>query len=334
MSKKVTMQDIANIVGVSKVSVSKAMNNQPGISDKLREQILSVAENLGYAKAVNDNNKEDYQLAFICPKRFFLEDETFYTTIYYYLNKTCMEKGYTVTCFVISDYLETNCIIPTQLATVNFDGIFIAGELRDKYLSKIVKLKGEKIAIDFYKFGASMDSIIVDNYDTSFKVTRYLIDRGHKEIGFVGNISHTSSICDRYFGYAKAMRLNHLPIIDDWHIQDINSLTGEYTQNFRLPSKMPTAFVCHCDKAAFTLMQKLEKNGMKVPEQVSLISFDNTSICDLTTPKLTSVDIDRKQLALYSLNQMIYRLTHPSSSPHKLYLGSTLVERGSVRPLV
>ena len=175
-----------------------------------------------------------------------------------------------------------------------------------------------------------IDSIVSDNFSTGQEVTAYLIQKGHQRIGFVGNIHNSSSICDRYFGYLKALRLNGLEVREDWHFANNDEVTGQYTLDFALPEDLPTAFVCHCDKAAFTLMQKLEGLGVRVPEDVSVISFDNTSICDLISPRLTSVDIARKQIALYSIDQMLYRIGHSQSLPRKIYLGCRLIERNSV----
>lgn len=333
MGRKITMQNIADYLGVTKVSVCKAINNQPGIGDALREKILQTAKQMGYIKVKRDSDKQSYHFAWVCPKRFFLEDETFYSTIYYYINKRCMEKEYSIVCFVINDKEESAGELPVRLASENFDGIFIAGEFRHPYLDKLKEINGVKIAIDFCMPHLGMDSIVSDNFSTGQEITTYLIEKGHRKIGFVGNIHSTSSICDRYFGYLKALRLNGLEVREDWHVANNDEITGLYTLNFPLPEELPTAFVCHCDKAAFTLMQKLESTGVRVPEDVSVISFDNTSICDLITPKLTSVDIDRKQIALYSIDQMLYRIGHAQSLPRKIYLGCRLVERDSVRDL-
>ena len=299
------MQDIADQLGVTKVSVSKAINHQPGISDSLRKRILDTARELGYAKMKADEMQKAYHFAFITAKRFFLEDEKFYTTIYYYLNRKCMDENCSISCFVVGNQEEENGILPPDLTLTKFDGIR----------------------------GIPFDSVIVDNFTNGYEVTSYLIEKGHAKIGFVGNINHTSSICDRYFGYLKAMKRNDLAIQKDWYLPDINTLDGVYTKDFDLPGDLPTAFVCHCDKAAFTLMQKLESCNIRIPEDVSVISFDNTSICDLVTPKLSSVNVDKKQIALYSFNQMINRLNTPYLAPHKIYLGSALVERDSVRSI-
>lgn len=330
MNNKVTMQDIADKLGVTKVSVSKAINNQPGIGNELREKILFTAKEMGYSKVNHEGENRNYHFAWICPKRFFLEDETFYTTIYYYINKRCIEKGYTITCFVINDREELGTIVPQRMMVDNFDGIFIAGEFRQNYLMKLNEFSGAKIAVDFYIPNLRIDSIVTDNYSTGQEVTNYLIEKGHRKIGFIGEIYSTSSICDRYFGYMKALKLNGLPIREDWLISNNDNITGMYTLDFKLPEEMPTAFVCHCDKAAFTLMQKLEGLGIRVPEEVSVVSFDNTSICELIKPKLSSVNIDCKQIALYGVDQMLYRVNHLQALPRKIYLGSSLIERESV----
>lgn len=330
MAKKVTMQDIADKVGVTKVSVSKAINNQPGIGENLREQILKTAKQMGYIKVKHAGEGKDYNLALVCAKRFFLEDETFYTTIYYYINKRCAEKGFSLSCFVINDREELSGQLPPQLLTEAFDGVFIAGEFCKEFLLRLDNIGGAKIAIDFYSPDFNMDSIVVDNYYTGLTVTNYLIHKGHSRIGFVGNIQDTSSICDRYFGYLKALMLNNLPVRDDWHIANNDYLTGFYSSNSPLPGDLPTAFICHCDKAALILSQQLRSRGVRVPEDVSIISFDNTSICNLLNPKLTSVEIDRKQIAYCSVDQMIHRIQHPGALPQKIYLGSELIERDSV----
>ncbi|MDI6619093.1 MAG: LacI family DNA-binding transcriptional regulator [Clostridiales bacterium] len=330
MDSKVTMQDIADMLDITKVSVSKAINNQPGISDNLREQILTTAKKMGYHKTNNREKSTSYNFAWICPKRFFLEDETFYTTIYYYINKRLMEKDHTISCFVINDKEESENKLPLQFSQESFDGIFIAGEFERSYLKKLEMIDCAKIAIDFYLPDMNIDSIVTDNFYTGFEATNYLIRKGHMKIGFVGNINNTSSICDRYFGYLKALMLNDLPVRNDWRIVNNDPVTGAYTLDFSLPKELPTSFVCHCDKAAFILMQKLHIEGYKVPEDVSVISFDNTSICELTIPKLTSIDINRKQIALQSIDQMLRRLEHTDSSPRKIYLGGHLVERDSI----
>jgi len=330
MAKKATMQDIADALGITKVSVSKAINNQPGIGNELRHKVLLTAKELGYAKKSRASATNAYRFAFVCPKRFFLEDDTFYTTIYYYINKTCTEQGHEISCYVINSTRETDLTIPEKLMTEHYDGIFIAGEFRHDYLQRLMRLPGAQIAIDFYLPEQNIDCVISDNYHLGQRVTDHLIQKGHTDIGFVGDYKATSSICDRYFGYEKALKLKGFPVRSEWQINNSDPLTGQYIINFPLPDPLPTAFICHCDKAAFTLMQRLDSIGIRVPQEVSIISFDNTNLCDLVLPHLSSVHFDRRQIAEYSMQSMLARIHNPKAANNYLYSKGTLIERDSV----
>lgn len=330
VSKKVTLQSIADQLGITKVSVSKAINSQPGISDGLRRQILEKAREMGYNKPLRNGEHAHKNFAWVCPKRYFLSDEAFYTVIYYYINKLCAQHGHTLSCFVLNNQEEESGTLPTKLKSESFDGIFIAGEMRPTLLDMLTSLGGVKIAIDFYTSNPPFDCIIVDNFLAGMVVTDYLIARGHESIGFVGCIDETSSICDRYFGYLKSIRLHHLPVEESWHIPYRSTEKNETAMQIVLPDTLPTAFVCHCDKTAFLLMQRLEAAGARVPQDASIISFDNTSLAEMVIPNLTSVNIDCKQFASLSWERMFHRFGDPDAAPAKVYLGTSLVERQSV----
>lgn len=326
--KRVTMQDIADRLGVTKVTVSKAINNQPGVSSALRESILRAAREMSYAKSAPAETR--YRLAFVCPKRFFLEDDTFYTTIYYYINKRCSERGHSLSCFVINSADEISLRLPEPMCTSYFDGLLIAGEFRRDYLELLRALPGTQVAVDFYLPELPIDCVVTDNFFLGQLVTEYLVRHGHRQIGFVGDIMATSSIGDRYFGYVKVLTQNGLPVREQWRIVNNDALTGQYTQSCRLPEALPTAFVCHCDKAAFTLARQLETMGVSVPGEVSIISFDNTNLCELMRPHLTSVHFDRREIAKRSIQALFTRIESPDAPVGIQYLQGTLIERDSV----
>ena len=126
---KVSMQTIADELNISKVTVYKALNNQPYVSEELREKILQTAAELGYAGKEKRENTLHNNLAFIVPKRFFLESDSFYTTIFYHLNNLCHRDALTLTLYVIKREDELGCLVPYTLSPDNCDGVFIAGEM-------------------------------------------------------------------------------------------------------------------------------------------------------------------------------------------------------------
>lgn len=330
--KKVSMQSIADQLGVSKVTVYKALTGKPYVSDELQTRIIQTADLLGYKKPVPKNRELKNRLAFIVPKRFFLEDESFYTTIFYYLNNASQRDEITLTLYVIGRSDENALVLPSGLKAEDFDGMFIAGEMIDDYVHKLSSLKLPMLLIDFYKLDFDFDCVITDNFFNGYTATNYLIARGHKSIGFLGNPNQTSSISDRFFGYRKALAKYNLVYEPSWHLVNNDPETGIYSLNTALPDRLPTAYVCHCDRAAYFLMQRLDMAGIKVPEDISIISFDNTKLAMNSTPPLTTINIDTKEIARRSYKQLCDRIANPNMQKQKLYIACDIIERDSVAP--
>jgi len=332
-SKRVSMQTIADKLNISKVTVFKAINNQPGVSSELREKIIKVCNELGYDKWPNNSIRGSCNLAYIVPKRYFLENENFYSSIYYYLNKECQREEIQLSLFIIDAYSELNCILPSQIQSGHFNGLLIGGEMNLSFLNALAKTKLPIVFVDFYITGFKSDCIVVDNYYVGYVATNYLIKNGHKEIGFLGDPKQTTSISDRFFGYQKALLANDLEYNKSWHIVNNDKLTGYYHLDFNIPDKLPTAFICHCDMAAYFLMQKLTASKIKVPDDVSIISFDNTQLSQDCNPPLTTIDISTKEFAKKTLWQMKTRLREPDLPFQRTYVHTSLIERASVKAL-
>lgn len=329
-TKKVSMQDIADKLGISKVSVSKAINNQPGISEDLKVKILETSNELGYY--FKNNSKTSLlpkKLGFIVPKGFFLENESFYTVIFYYLSKECAEKNISLSLYIINSSDESDLTYPFSLSQDNLNGIFVVGEVNSNYLKHLLKLNLPTVAIDFYKPNINIDCIVTDNFFSSYSLTMHLIDKGHKNIGFVGNPEYTSSVFDRYYGYLKALSQNNLVYNSEWHLKS-NDVSGTSFIESPIPDSLPTAFVCHCDSVAYYLILRLNSLGKRVPDDISLVSFDNTELSQACNPPLTTVDINKREFAKKALSQMLYRIKNEKIEPQRIFASTHLIERNSV----
>lgn len=332
-SKRVSMQTIADKLNISKVTVFKALNNQPGVSSELREKIIKLCNELGYDKWTS-SLKGSCNLAYIVPKRFFLENENFYSSIYYYLNKECQREEIQLSLFIIDAYSEENCVLPSQVQAGQFNGLLIGGEMNLSFLNALSGTNLPIVFIDFYVSGFKADCVVVDNYYVGYVATNYLIENGHRDIGFLGDPKQTTSISDRFFGYLKALLANDLEYNKNWHIVNNDKITGYYHLDFDLPGKLPTAYICHCDMAAYFLMQKLATYKIKVPEDVSIISFDNTQLSQDCNPPLTTIDISKKEFAKNALIQMKTRLSEPTLPFQRGYIQTSLIERASVKTFI
>jgi LacI family transcriptional regulator len=332
---KVTLDTIANMLGVTKVTVSKALNNQPGVSDELKKRIIQTSLEVGYTtKNAAKLAKTVSKLGILVPKRFFLDTDNFYTKIYYYMNQECAKRDISLLLYILNPDQEQNNCIPLSLDQDQSDlnGLFIVGEVSEKYVNTLISYRFPVIAIDFYKPELLLDCIVSDNFQSGYTVTKHLIDKGHVNIGFVGNPYYTTSIMDRYCGYIKALTTYQLELNKNWHIVN-NDENGSYLIDFSLPLQLPTAFVCHCDLAAYKLLLKLQGEGISVPNQVSIISFDNTDLSQTVFPALTSMNISKHDFAMEAVNLMLWRIKHNGEQSKNIYLKSRLIERDSVSQL-
>ncbi len=323
-SGKTTMQDIADRLDISKVSVSKALNGRDGISDELRRSIINTAQEMGYDRVPAENVN---RFAFIVSKHFFLETDAFYSEMYYRFSYQCLEMGASATLIIVSNSDEENLRLPALLQVEEFNGIAVAGEMSDDFLRLLEKPGRPMVLMDFESRAVNANALLTENYYWAWLVTQKLIDLGHRKIGFVGQPGATNSITDRFFGYRRALLTNHLPFREDWVLVNNDLPTGLYTSNLDLPEDGPTAYVCHCDMAAHYLLATLNEHGYRCPEDVSIISFDNTRLAETCCPALTSVGIDTRAFAREAL--MLLLSEERRNSSRRVYLPATLVERKS-----
>jgi len=325
---KITLKTIADKMNVSTVAVFKALNNQQGVSDPLRRKIKAYAKSVGYVGKSSHQSINKKRFLFFINQDFFLTpSEQYYSTIFYYLTSELAK---------VNSMLQISFIEPEQpiekikatIANFNPDGVFFACEVSQKILQFMEKHPVPSVFIDIYSPLYSCNFLYVDNYQVSYMLAHYLIEKGHTKIGFIGNITKTTSISDRYMGYVKAMNEKGLPLNQAWHI---NENIERQMSIFDLPlDNMPTSFICHCDSAAQKLYSVLSLNGLQVPDDVSVISFDNTMLCENLMPKLTSVGPNKDSVARKAFGAMVDAI----KGKHALIqLRSHLVERESVKDL-
>lgn len=333
MKQRTTLQDIANALDITKVTVSRALNKQNGVGEALRKEIEIKAEELNYERSSLHRSGKTYDFAFVTPKKFFLKTENFYTDIYFTLHQLCDQKKYRILLLIIDSDWEKELKLPNSLLDSSISGIFIGGELSKDYLGQISKLNIPTVVIDHYSNISNFIHLTMDNYYLGYKAAYYLMDKGHKNIGFLGQRDISSNVTDRIMGIEKALTENNLKLREEWTIDNYDHKSGLYIMDLELPEYMPSAFIGHCDKAAYFFMEKLKQNGLSVPEDISIMSFDDTETALESSPPLTSLHIDRKNFAHKGFELMEKRIGDGFIDRERIYLNSKLIERESVKDI-
>ncbi len=333
MAKNVTMKDIAFEMGVSTVTVSKALTDREGVSDELREQIKQKAEAMGYrynsaAKAMKDG--ENGNIGIVVADRFF-EENSFYNILYRNIILKLNDTSFFGLLEIISQEQEDQLRMPNMVTNSKIDGIIIIGQVSLSYLEEIRKTKIPFVVLDFYTELDDLESINSDNVYGSYRLTNYLVHMGHKQIAFVGNIDATSSIMDRYLGYLKSVLQHHLEYKKQWVISDRDE-KGRFIE-YDLPEEMPSAFVCNCDQVAYRLVNRLKGLGYSVPQDISVVGFDDYLYATLSEPPLTTFRVDLAQMAAASVSAIIKKVKNPKYIMGRKVIGGNVIIRDSVNKI-
>ncbi len=331
MGKKVTMRDIANELQVSTVTVSKALSDREGVSEEVRNRIKQKAEEMGYryhslAKSMKEGMS--YNVGVVVAERFF-SDNAFYSNLYQRLVIELGKVNYSCILEILSYEDEKSDTLPKMVSGNKIDGLIVLGQLKKHYINVLRQEDIPYIFLDFYDEHFAIDTVVSDSVYGSYILTNYLLENGHRKIGFVGDVTATSSILDRYLGYYKALLQQGIPLNEAWIIKDRDE-NGKFIQ-LELPKEMPEAFVCNCDEIAYHLIEQLKAAGYRVPEDVSVVGFDDYIYASLCAPQLTTFRISQEMMAETAVDALARKMRDSSYHAGRKVISGNIVIRDSAQ---
>ena len=336
MAKTVKLADLAAIVGVSTVTVSKALSDQKGVSEELRVKIKRLAEDMGYKQPSTVRKMEvhkSYNIGVVIAEMFLDKYDSFYWQMYQALTTKAVAKGCFTMLEVVSAADEEALNLPKIVQEKKIDGIIVIGSMMSDYLSLLNQNAGVPIIyMDYYDEKQACDAVISNSYYGTYALTNYLFNMGHRKIAYVGTLLATESITDRYFGYMKSLMEHGVEGKSEWVIEDRDVDSGyiDAKNKLVLPREMPTAFVCNCDLTASYLIKKLQDNGYRVPEDVSVVGFDNYLYPGLCNIKITTYEVDIKEMARCTIHNIIKKMAKENYKPGVFIVEGHLVCKESV----
>lgn len=337
MAKAVKLADIAKKVGVSTVTVSKALSGQKGVSEEMREKIKKLADEMGYrppsAARRAISRARSYNIGVLIEEEYLDKYESFYWKIYQQVSICALNCECFAMMEVVSSRMEEQMEVPKVIREQKVHGIIVIGRMPARYLKLLKENKSVPVVyIDFTDDDPSTDAVVSDSYYGAYHLVNYLIEQGHTRIAYVGTLLATSSITDRYFGYAKALLEHGIPLREDWQLDDRHVSSGSIQEELILmPEEMPTAFFCNCDLTAGKLIQKLKQDGYHVPEDISVVGFDNyiyPGICDVG---ITTYEVDQAEMASRAVNILVKRIEHETDSHRTHMVEGRIVVKESVK---
>ncbi|MEW9700202.1 LacI family DNA-binding transcriptional regulator [Paenibacillus sp. SI8] len=344
--KRVTMQQIADQVGVSKFAVSQALSGKPGVGEETRAKIIQTATSLGYNLAAQWGGKNESAqhnmkkgkssivkntVIVLMPKiRFQERSAVFWGRIVDGVSSELQKQG-TRLMMVTENNAEGFIDIINPSAVLGLIGI---GYIPSQLLLEIRKTAIPFVLIDHEDPLIPCDSVFINNYDCFRKLTVNLVALGHRRMRFVGNPNYSRSFHERWLGFRTVLEENRLVVPepeDPLLNHEDNALEGiEQTIDRLIESKdLPHVFVCANDFYAHAVMRLLIERGIRIPEDVSITGFDNTQeYRDL--PSLTTVHVHNELMGVRAVEVLLKRLRSPDLPFEKTLLFSDVIVRQSV----
>ncbi|WP_054025989.1 LacI family DNA-binding transcriptional regulator [Bacillus sp. FJAT-28004] len=336
MKDKVTMQQIADELKLSKNSVSQALSGKDGVSEATRKLIMDTAHRMGYSYTktkksgaiLGEQPKLKGSIALIASD-FAFSMQSFFGEIYLIIEKEAKQQGYELVIQSIDRVAIDEKRLPPFLLNRSVDGIIILSHITTAYTKMMLDTGIPAVMIDHHHPNLQVDSILTNNRFAAYEAVRHLAHHGHREIGFVGDTSFSPSYQERLDGFRMAMREFELSVKEEWicsqAIED-HAFISNYTRGLE---RQPTAWFCVNDGLGYFLTSAMQQLGMKVPDDMSIISFDNGYLSQISTPPTTTVDIDLKLYAAKAVERLMERMSEPDQPFTELLLPTKLIVRES-----
>ncbi|RAK07874.1 LacI family transcriptional regulator [Halanaerobium saccharolyticum] len=334
----VTIKDIAEKADVSISTVSKSLNDKGGVSPVTRQKVLNIAKEMGYFSFRSQAGLKTHNIAFIMSRRHIpIFNNPFYTRVIAGVEIEVENYDYNLLFSTIKlDALQSKKV-PSIISQNKVDGLILAGaDINKNMIRAIEELKFPTVLVDNYLRSPIMDSIVSDNFNGAMQAVDYLIRMGHHKIAYAGGPNSHPSFEERYRAYKMEMLESDLEIQENFIKikEDFSQDMGkELAKEFLKEKQLPTAIFAANDATAIGLLQTFNKYGVKVPADISIIGFDNIELTAFTTPKITTISIDKEGMGQEAARKLFDRIQNPEKKSTKSVITTELIERESVKKI-
>ncbi len=334
-----TIKDIAKKAGVSVTTVSRVINNYTDVSEKTKEKVISIMKAENYqpsavARSLSTNKSYSVGVFFTDHLNTGLR-HPFFREVIYGLEKTFSENGYDLIFFAHAKW-GSSYSYTEKCKNRHVDGTVLMGMPRtDPNLDNLINSNIPTTFVDLDIVGKNASYVISDNVQGASIAVEYFHQLGHKRIGMIMGQSITRPAQDRLIGFQKSIRKVGLEYRSDWIIDGEFSEEGGYEsmKGILALDRKPTGIFCQSDEMAIGAMRAIEEAGYKVPDDFSIIGFDDIEISRYVRPTLTTVQQDKFSLGQKAAELLLQMINSPEMNHSPIFLPTKLVVRESCKAL-
>lgn len=335
----VTIRDIAQATGVSATTVSNVIHGRDNrVSAETIQKINDAIKELGYVPNMSARSLVSHSSKVIGFVNHAVSrnvanvmEDPFHTAAIGAIEAALSENGY----YLMLRTVETAEELVTFLQNWNVDGLFFTGIFKDKFFDTLSGINIPIVFIDSYIRTPQFCNVGLEDFTGSYNATRHLIEKGHRHIGFASpNIKDGGVLQERFLGYKAALAESSIPF--DKKIvfqQEMDIASCKLASDEIVKHPEITGLVVSADIMAAGIMTGLKAHGVRIPDDISIVGFDDINIAQLVTPPLTTIRQDMNLKGRLAADFMLQRLSGKQLESTEVTLPTKLIERDSVKAL-
>jgi DNA-binding LacI/PurR family transcriptional regulator len=343
------MEDIAKLANVSKSAVSFALSGKPGISSETREKILKIVKETGYIPRSMVKADQVYGVSnslrflVITDSGFMGEQfnkQPFFMELIHYIEEQCRKRGYSL-MFSAIDLGQYERDIRTIRDENDNSGIILLGtNLNKQQIEEIAHLQTNLVVLDNFVEELNVDFVVMNNIMGAYQAAEYMVQQGHKHIGYVQSDVRIHNFEHRKQGFQKAQREfgfefseRDIFLLSPTVLSAQEQFQKQIKDHLDKNEPLPTALFCENDYLAISVIKSLNELGIRVPFDISVVGFDNISESVIISPELTTIHVEKEMMACQAVEQVIRLIENKDSIRIKTIVDTKLIERKSSKQI-
>lgn len=332
-----TIREVAKLANVSIASVSRILNDDPDYraTPETRERVLDAVQKLNYAPNPNYKKRRTRtKISIGCISRVTVEhtEDSYYSAILTSAQNFLMQKSYDFD-FVLSQFDILNPDSLSSLLAHPPKGLLLMGDATKETMQVLSSKIKYIVGIDTLQ--GSIDNICYDHFEAGCRAMRYLIEKGHKKIAFIGaNLPGDALNIGRYEAYLRMMEQANLPVDPAWIVDSEwhRGVCHQKTLALMQCENRPTAILVSSDHMAIAAMSAIHSLGISIPDEISIIGISDIEDAKYLNPPLTTIAIPQAAIGEIAANTLLQRIQGDTTLPKRIIVPTKLVERSSVAP--
>lgn len=303
---KISIRDISAMTGFSPATVSNALNHKKGVNRETAAEIFRVARETGY---ISETSITKIKFVIFRKNGSIIDDTPFFSSVINGFEQECRRFHYEmVICNVDQRDTDYEKQVRSLISEPGSAVVVLATEMLEGDLELYKKAVCPLLIMDHWDEKMHFNAVLINNADSSRAATQYLIEKGHRKIGYIRGSYRIKGFRSRFSGYQSALRKNKLEYQEKYVFTVTPNLNGAYHDMLHYLDKtqdLPTAFFADNDLMALGVMKALQEKGYRIPEDISMIGFDDLPFSEISSPRLTTLKVPNIEMGKLAVRRIV-----------------------------